>query len=375
MRTKSVAAAALVALLLFTLPAAPALAAHSAAYRPGQRPIALPLLAGATGGAVIGGDGDHLLLGSVTLPDGTNVPTKWTGGPANWTVTDLSAGGQLTGRANSIDRHGDILINDRENSRAWVVTTDGTAHELHGFGGPSSGVFAGMNRRGQIAGAVFGPAPAYVAYGAVWANYAATPRHLDPLPFPGSADSFALGINNEGVAVGNSGNADFSDHAGGAWLPGSSRGFVLPGLSGSYHSFPISINDCNVAVGDASSADLSIDGAAAWVGRRLDFLGTAIPTDDSADLFGLANSGRAVGVSYRSSGPSNRAIYWSGLPSHTLRILSPLSGTWRTGQASAHYVSDDGLVGGDSTDASGNDVPVVWLDADAESFLPASSTG
>jgi hypothetical protein len=359
-----------------TLPAAPVLAVDHTAYHPGHRPIALPLLAGATGGAVIGGSGDHLLLGFVTLPDGTHLPAEWTGGPANWAVTDLSAGGQLTGRANSIDRHGDILINDGENSRAWVVTADGTAHELHGFGGPSSGVGGSrMNDRGEIAGAVFGPAPGYVAYGGVWANYAATPRHLDPLPFPGSADATALGMNDEGVVVGNSDNADFSDLAGGAWLPGSSRGFLLPGLSGSYHSFPVRINDCNVAVGEASNTDWSVDGAAAWVGGRLHFLGTAIPTDDTALLFGLANSGRAVGVSYLSSGSSNRAIYWPGLPSHTLRILSPLSGTTRTGQAGAHYVSDDGLVGGDSTDASGNHVPVVWPDADAESFLPASSTG
>lgn len=98
------------------------------------------------------------------------------------------------------------------------------------------------------------------------------------------------------------------------------------------------------------------------MGATLHYLGTALPTDNQATLFGVAESGRAVGDSVAADGTSFRCIYWR--PGHPLRVLPPLSGTWRTGGANAHYVSDDGLVGGNSIDSRGDSVPVVWPDAD-----------
>jgi hypothetical protein len=93
-----------------------------------------------------------------------------------------------------------------------------------------------------------------------------------------------------------------------------------------------------------------------------------VPTDSTARLLAIAPDGRAVGES-DAPDETTRAIYWPGLR-HSLRVLAPLSKTWQTGQASAHYVSDDGLVGGQSADRSGTNQPVVWPDADSESLLP-----
>jgi hypothetical protein len=199
------------------------------------------------------------------------------------------------------------------------------------------------------------------------------PRLKNPLPFPGGADSTLLGMNNFGVTVGNSCDANCNNDVGGVWRPGSPDGQILPGLHGNLHSFPVRINDAGMSVGDVVNDDFTAGDAAVWFGRHLLDVGTAVPSDTFASFHGVSQDGRAVGVSIAADGNSWRVIYWR--LGHRIRIMLPLACDWRTGQAGAHYVSDDGLVGGDSTDASGNDVPVVWPDADAESFLPASSTG
>lgn len=327
-----------------------------------HRPTALPLLRGATGGQVIGGRGDAVLLGGVTVAGATR-PVLWRRHERGWGVTDLSSGGRLAGNANSEDRRGDILINDESNNEAWVRTADGVDHPLRTVPGEPGGVYARqINERGQIAGAVFGPGPAHLSSGAIWSSYRAKPRLVDPLPFPGSEDSLLLGLNDHGSSVGNSDNADYSDVAGGLWTAGSTTGRVLPALGGSHHSFPFKITDRDLVVGEAANSDFSRDGAAVWVRGALHYLGTAAPTDDSASLLGVAENGRAVGVSRSADGKSSRCIYWR--PGQPLRVLPPLSGDWRTGGAIAHYVSSDGLVGGDSLDRQGDDVPVVWPNAD-----------
>src|SRR5690349_11897164 len=159
------AGGALAAVALVALLAAPAVAGAAVTSDRGQRPVVLPLPAVAVGGQVLGGQGDRVLLGGVVRRDGTGLPAEWRKRGSRWTVTDLSAHGRRTGYAASIDRHGDILING--DNEAWVVTPDRTAHRLRGFSSRSSGVFARqMNRRGEIAGAVFGPAPKQFAWGA-----------------------------------------------------------------------------------------------------------------------------------------------------------------------------------------------------------------
>lgn len=141
----------------------------------------------------------------------------WQRCPGGWSAADLSAGGRVTGNANSEDRRGDILINDDAGKRAWVRTPDGTAHPLRALPG-SAGVYARqINDRGWIAGAVYGPAPGFLTTGTLWKGYRAAPLAVHPLPFPGSDDATLLGLDDRGDAVGNSDNADFSDGAGGVW--------------------------------------------------------------------------------------------------------------------------------------------------------------
>jgi uncharacterized membrane protein len=327
----------------------------------------LPLISGAVGSSVVGGRGDRLLVGGLNERDGSSRPVLWRRtGPTTWRARDLSRGGTVLGNANSIDRRHDILI-----SSGWVITPNGRYHQLKDFGTPSTSVFARqLNSNGVIVGAVFGPDPDEVSAGARWPSFRARPRHLNPLPFPGSADSLAEGVNDHGDAVGNSNTADFSDFRGGVWRNRHRAGRLLPGLEHSGHAFPFRINNSGRVVGEVANGDFSRDGAGVWSRTgRLHFLGDLLPTDNSASLVGLSQNGRAVGSS--GDGDQFRLIYW---PGHgPLKTLRPLSGDWATGDAGAHYVSNDGLVGGDSVNAHGVDVATVWTCAGRQAFVPHPS--
>ena len=229
-----------------------------------------------------------------------------------------------------------------------------------------------MNRDGVIAGGVAGTDPNQLLVGAIWQNYRVVPARLNFLAFPNSIDSVAVGINDRGDTVGNSNNADFSDFRSGFWPAGHADGVILPGLDAAQHAFPTRINDSRLIVGEAANADYSRDGAAVWYGpQNLRFLGTVQPGDAYATLFGVSQNDRAVGTSVTGDQAHFHVVYW---PGHgPLKALPPLAGSWATDDSNAHYVSADGLVGGNINDASGENVPVVWTNADRQAFVPPTT--
>jgi hypothetical protein len=326
----------------------------------------LPLVPGATAGAVIGGRGERLLLGGEDLARGVGSPMVWRRhGCHRWTVTDLSDGGRIEGGAESIAADGSILI-----GTGYVRTRNGAYHRLKAFPGfDASDIHARqMNRHGVITGEISDADG--VPHGAMWRSWRSAPRHLRPLPFPGSADSYGAGINDLGDITGNSCNADCSTQYGGVWPRGSTHGFVVPGLGGSPYAAPWRVNNRRTLAGGACDAACDTFDATVWYHLRHPHSVGTLPGDVVAVFLALSNNGRAAGVSSVSDGGPGRVAYW---PGHgPLRTLPPLRDL---PYSIAHYVSNHGLVAGASFSTETDGRPTVWNGVGRLSYVPKASGG
>jgi hypothetical protein len=194
MSLAAVAAAAIAALF-----AVPPWVSVEAACRPAI--IRLPDLGYGGGASAFNGT---TVTGLVFDANGLVHPATWRRGK----LTVLHGNGIGVGVVTDINARGDIIGTNDQFSRAWELRHGAVRFLRHlpGRGGPGSIAARRINSRGQIAGGAGDSSDALR-----WASAAAAPAILRPRP--GDASSFARGINDAGVAAGETDQRDSTPHA------------------------------------------------------------------------------------------------------------------------------------------------------------------
>jgi probable HAF family extracellular repeat protein len=168
---------------------------------------------------------------------------------------------------------------------------DGRMRALPTLGG-NNGQASAINDRGQIAGFAetttedSGCPPNRITLPVLWEK-----GNVQALPTVGTdPDAEAIGINQEGEAVGYSGTCTQAVHA---VLWKNNTAFALPDLGSQASSFAQAINDHGQIVGLVASADSKTFVAALWQNGKIKNLGTV--GDFAALAEGINNKGQIVG--------------------------------------------------------------------------------
>jgi hypothetical protein len=361
------AAAAMTAAFTAVPPSAPAAAA---ACRPAI--VRLPDLGYGGGATAFNGT---TVVGLVFDANGRVHPAIWRGGK----LTVPRRNGIGIGVALDINARGDIVGTNRRSSQAWELRS-GTVRLLRhppGSSGPGSIDARRINARGQIAGAASFSSGA--ADGLRWASAAAAPAILRPRP--GDVASSADGINDTGVAAG-----ETDQLVGGLLIPRaatwSSLGHIRV-LSGAYGPGTpadlFEINNAGMAGGESYRTDASgnpvSDDATVWstsgVPTDLGFL----PGTNRSVAFGLSQSGYAAGltqaVSYPDFAPLGppHGFVW---PGHGPLLTLPVPRrSYAHSESFFHQITDDGTVAGTAGPVGGPDHPFLWTCAFQQAYRPS----
>ena len=371
-RIMSWAAAAAAAMTAGLTAVPPSVPAAAAACRPAI--IRLPDL-GFGGGATA--FNDTTVVGLVFDANGRVHPAIWRRGK----LTVLHRNGIGIGVALDINARGDIVGTNRQFSQAWELRS-GTVRLLRhppGSSGPDSIFARRINARGQIAGGAAFPSGA--ADGLRWASASAAPAILRPRP--GDAASSADGINDIGVAAG-----ETDRFAGGQFIPHAAtwnRSGRIRVLSGAYGPGTpadlFEINNAGTAAGESYRTDAHgnfvSDDATVWspsgVPTDLGFL----PGTNLSVAFGLSESGYAAGltqaVRYRDGMPLSQphGFVW---PGHGPLLTLPVPGrSYAHSESFFHQITDNGTVAGTAGPAGGPDRPFLWTCAFRQAYRPSSA--
>jgi probable HAF family extracellular repeat protein len=224
---------------------------------------------------------------------------------------------------------------------------------LGGYNGQASAI----NNFGQAVGfaengALDGTCPAgvinnRVALPALWGRQGT----VDGLPLlPHDFDGFAFGINDEGLAVGYSGNCIAATHAV-MWK--NNKAFQLQDLGGAGSNFAYVINDRGQIAGQVGAADNSTGYAAVWL-QGADGPATnlgVLPGDASAFATGLNNRDQVVGNNIDADFNWSHGFLWDGGAMIDFNTLIPADSNLFVINCS--NINDRGQVSGMGTVMSG----------------------
>ena len=292
---------------------------------------------------------DHVFVGAAATPNEEHVfATYWRRDRIHTIATgldydeayDINDSGLIVG--NGFDPVSGDLV-------GWVYRK-GEVHRLRGIGGQT---FARrVNASGVIAGSVW--TTDGVSKPAVWHRWWSDPQVLDVLP--GDTSGLVSGINDAGLAVGDSIDAD-SLHA------------VLWDRHGHVQRLPTRPAD-GLDIGRAFQINSSrqVTGgltdplpttpfhAVRWDGGTLIDIGALLGGGFAIGL-DIAENGWVVGNSEIPDGP-RKAFFWPG--QGPMLALPSLSSDWATAYVSSHGIDSFGTASGMSTDDSGTDRATVW---------------
>jgi probable HAF family extracellular repeat protein len=230
---------------------------------------------------------------------------------------------------------------------------DGHMSALPTVGG-NNGQASAINNRGEVAGF----AETAVADSTCPASF---PSRIDlpvrwehgeahALPtVSGDPDGVAFGINDQGQAVGYSGNCTTALHAV-MWANGTA--LPLPDLGHARSNIANAINNQGQIVGQVRSADGTTFLAALWQNGALTNLGT-LPGDHAAFATGINSRGQVVGSTFDSSLNWSHGFIWQDGVMTDLNTLFPADSNLFV--ISATQINERGQISGMATVLSGPD--------------------
>jgi len=232
---------------------------------------------------------------------------------------------------------------------------DGHMSALTTLGG-NNGQASAINNRGEAVGfaedgAVDSTCPAgttnnRIALPALW-----TRGNAEALPLVGNdSDGFAFGINDQGQAVGYSGNCTTATHAV-MWKDNAA--VVLPNLGGTGSNFAYAISNLGQIVGQVGTADGTTFYAGVWqhgaggAVTKIDIL----PGDFAAFATGINNRGQVVGNDFDSTFSWSHGFIWQDGVTTDLNTLIPADSNLFV--ISASNINDRGQISGMATVQTG----------------------
>ena len=300
------------------------------------------------GRAVISIYGFNIDLGTLGKPDGNS----W----INW--GGINDGGQAVGMSETAnpDPNGeDICGFGTHLTCVPFLWRDGHMSALPTFGG-NNGEASAINNRGEVVGfaedgTVDSTCPAgitnnRIALPALWKR-----GNAEALPLVGNdPDGFAYGINDQGDAVGYSGNCTSATHAV-MWKDNTA--FVLQDLGGTGSNFAYAISNRGQIVGQVGSADGATFYAAVWrdgAHGAVTNLG-ALPGDFAAFATGINNRGQVVGNDFDSNFDWSHGFIWQDGVMTDLNTLIPADSNLFI--ISASNINERGQISGMATVETG----------------------
>jgi probable HAF family extracellular repeat protein len=290
--------------------------------------------------------------------DGLKFDLGTLGGPDSWiNWGGINEQGEAVGLAESsvLDPNGeDFCAFGTKLTCRPFLWKNGVMRALPTLGG-NNGQASAINKRGQITGQAqttvteAACAPYQTALPVIWQG-----SNVQELPtVAADPDGFAIGINDQGQAVGTSGNCSspFINpiHAV-LWENGIAT--ELPNLGGATNNQAIAINNQGQIVGQVSSADGSTFYAALWQNGALTNLGT-LSGDFASIATGINSKGQVVGSTLDSSFNWAHAFIWeNGVMTDLNTLLPANSNLYAT---MANKINSRGQISGMATVLSGPD--------------------
>ena len=302
----------------------------------------------ARGRAVISIYGFNIDLGTLGKPD-ANSWINWGG---------INDSGEAVGQSETAapDPNGeDICGFGTHLTCVPFLWRDGHMSALPTLGG-NNGQASAINNRGEVVGfaedgALDSTCPAgttnnRIALSALWENGKA-----QVLPLVGNdVDGFAFGIDDQGQAVGYSGNCTTATHAV-MWK--DKTAFVLQDLGGTGSNFAYVINNRGQIAGQIGTADGTTFYAAAWLNGAdgaVTSLGV-LPGDFAAFATGINDRGQVVGNNFDASFNWSHGFIWQDGVMTDLNTLIPADSSLFI--ISASNINDRGQISGMGTVQTG----------------------
>lgn len=281
-------------------------------------------------GQIVGGNS----RGTSTRDDG-EIFTIWNG--TSMTTGDLSS------RSIAINSSGNVAgVNAPRNFWNFASTwSGGIRTDLNDLGGRTDPLWSeleGINDSGQVIG-IAKNADNTAIKPVLW-NNSITPTVLNTL---GGATGFAWGINNTGLAVGDSFTTGDAESHASLWNVNANTVSDLGTLGGT-DSSARAINSAGTVVGWSHIANDLATHAMMWDGTTLTDLGTLGGTDSQA--LALNSTGKIVGWSQLADG-SQHATLWDGntlIDLNSYLDLSLVNAGWILKQAAG--INDNGWIVG-----------------------------
>jgi probable HAF family extracellular repeat protein len=272
----------------------------------------------ANGRAVINRDGVNIDLGTLGNPDTGNSWINWGGINDRGEAAGMSETSVPDPNGEDICGFGTFL------TCVPFLWQDGHMSALPTVGG-NNGQASAINNRGEVVGfaetadndtscPAFAPAPAVAPV--LWEK-----GQAHPLPLVGSdLDGVVDGINDQGTAVGYSGNCTAALHAV-MWK--NNTAFVLQDTGHAKSNRAFAINNLGQIVGRVRSLDGSTYVAALWQpDGSLKILGV-LPGDQAAFATGINNLGQVVGNNVDSGNNWSHGFIWQNNVMTDLNTLIP----------------------------------------------------
>ena len=302
-----------------------------------------------------GGSTGKLLNGRAVVDvDGVKIDLGTLGGTNSWISWDgINDRGVAVGFAETAvpDPNGEDLcgFGTGLTCRPFVWQNDHMS-ALPTLGG-NNGQAAAINNHGQIAGFAEngivdstcppGVTDNRIVLPVLWEN-----GQAQSLPTLGSdPDGEAVGINNQGQAVGESGTCTLPNAV--LWENGTATQLPDLGVPG---AVGIAINDQGQIVGQVVSADGTTAYAALWQNGAITNLGT-LPGDFGSYASGINNQGQVLGTTFDSSGNFNGAFIWQNGVMTDLNTLFPASSNLYA--TMVNWINERGQISGMATVLSG----------------------
>ena len=300
------------------------------------------------GRAVIGIYGFNIDLGTLGKPDG-NSWINWGGINDRGEAVGMSETADPDPSGENICGFGTYL------TCVPFLWRDGHMSALATFGG-SNGQASAINNRGEVVGfAEDGTVDSTCPEGTI-NNRTALPAlweggKAEPLPLVGKdPDGFAYGINDQGQAVGYSGNCSAATHAV-MWK--DKTAIVLQDLGGTGSNFAYAISNRGQIVGQVGMGEGVPFYAAVWLDGAhgaVTSIGT-LPGDYSSFATGINNRGQVVGNDFDSTFNWTHGFIWQDGVITDLNTLIPDDSNLFI--ISASNINDRGQISGMATVQTG----------------------